>query len=275
MGTSASRTTAVSIAPTPSVKAIEHDVQYCDRQPSMRAPPPRGSSTAKAPSCANPPPAIQETFGVGTQAADGMRLDRSYRHHRRRPQRPRITRRRSTNTPSELIASLADLRKAPAGRRGVSRPGAAQLRRQRRHAALVCSAPESRPRARASAQKRAPTDHSPRSYHARVLPDFLDVIDDPGLKTFDGKDLVGAYDIDDEGVPAQAVKLVTDGKLENYLIGRAAGARLSRSRTATAAPASPVRRARRSACSRSPRKAGPHRRRTEPEAARDRQRSRA
>ena len=58
------------------------------------------------------------------------------------------------------------------------------------------------------------------SYHARVLPDFLDVVDDPGLKSFDGKGLVGAYAVDDEGVPAQAVKLVTAGKLENYLIGR-------------------------------------------------------
>jgi len=58
------------------------------------------------------------------------------------------------------------------------------------------------------------------SYHARVLPDFLDVVDDPGLKSFDGKGLVGTYAVDDEGVPAQAVKLVTEGKLENYLIGR-------------------------------------------------------
>ena len=58
------------------------------------------------------------------------------------------------------------------------------------------------------------------SFHARVLPEFLDVVDDPALKTFNGKGLVGAYDIDDEGVPAQSVDLVTDGKLENYLIGR-------------------------------------------------------
>ena len=58
------------------------------------------------------------------------------------------------------------------------------------------------------------------SYHARVLPEFLDVVDDPGLKSYDGKGLVGAYDVDDEGVPAQAVKLVVAGKLENYLIGR-------------------------------------------------------
>jgi hypothetical protein len=45
-------------------------------------------------------------------------------------------------------------------------------------------------------------------------------VDDPGLKSFGGKGLVGAYQVDDDGVPSQAVKLVTAGKLENYLIGR-------------------------------------------------------
>jgi TldD protein len=54
-----------------------------------------------------------------------------------------------------------------------------------------------------------------------VLPDFLDVVDNPTMKSFDGVNLVGAYDIDDEGVPAQSINLITDGKLENYLIGRA------------------------------------------------------
>jgi predicted Zn-dependent protease len=53
-----------------------------------------------------------------------------------------------------------------------------------------------------------------------VLPEFLDVVDDPGLKSYEGKGLLGAYDVDDEGVPAQAVKLVSAGRLENYLIGR-------------------------------------------------------
>ena len=38
--------------------------------------------------------------------------------------------------------------------------------------------------------------------------------------SFNGKALVGAYKIDDEGVPAQTVKLIADGRLENYLIGR-------------------------------------------------------
>jgi hypothetical protein len=58
------------------------------------------------------------------------------------------------------------------------------------------------------------------SYHTRVLPEFMDVTDDPSLKSYDGRGLVGAYDVDDEGVPAQAVKLIVAGQLENYLIGR-------------------------------------------------------
>src|SRR5581483_240238 len=58
------------------------------------------------------------------------------------------------------------------------------------------------------------------SYQARVLPDFIDVADDPTMKSYNGKGLLGAYDIDDEGVPAQPVKLIEAGRLENYLLGR-------------------------------------------------------
>jgi predicted Zn-dependent protease len=58
------------------------------------------------------------------------------------------------------------------------------------------------------------------SFHARVLPDFLDATDDPLTATFAGHELVGAYTVDDEGVPAQAVDVVKHGKLESYLIGR-------------------------------------------------------
>ena len=58
------------------------------------------------------------------------------------------------------------------------------------------------------------------SYKSRVLPEFLNVTDDPLQKTFEGKSLLGAYEVDDEGVPAQAVNVVADGKLQNYLIGR-------------------------------------------------------
>ena len=58
------------------------------------------------------------------------------------------------------------------------------------------------------------------SYKARVLPETLDVTDDPLQTKFAGKSLVGAYTIDDEGVPAHSVDIVINGKLENFLIGR-------------------------------------------------------
>ena len=58
------------------------------------------------------------------------------------------------------------------------------------------------------------------SYKSRVLPDMLSVTDDPLQTKFNGKGLLGAYTIDDEGVPAQSVDIVVHGKLENFLIGR-------------------------------------------------------
>ncbi len=58
------------------------------------------------------------------------------------------------------------------------------------------------------------------SYKTRVLPSFLSVVDDPTLKDFDGKSLVGTYDVDADGVPAQPVTLVDNGTLVSYLIGR-------------------------------------------------------
>ena len=58
------------------------------------------------------------------------------------------------------------------------------------------------------------------SYHSRVLPTFLSVVDDPSMTSFKGQSLLGAYTVDDEGVPAQAVTIVAHGKLENYLVGR-------------------------------------------------------
>lgn len=58
------------------------------------------------------------------------------------------------------------------------------------------------------------------NYKSRVLPDFISVVDDPTIKTFDGKSLTGSYDIDSEGVRAVKVPLIQDGELVNYLLGR-------------------------------------------------------
>ncbi|MCU1243907.1 MAG: peptidase modulator of gyrase [Candidatus Acidoferrum typicum] len=58
------------------------------------------------------------------------------------------------------------------------------------------------------------------SLKSRVLPNFLSVVDDPTLRDFQGKSLVGTYEVDDDGVKAQPVTLVDNGTLVNYLVGR-------------------------------------------------------
>ena len=58
------------------------------------------------------------------------------------------------------------------------------------------------------------------SYKSPVLPAFLSVVDDPLLKTYEGKTLLGSYAVDDEGEPVTPVTIVEHGKLINYLLGR-------------------------------------------------------
>ncbi len=58
------------------------------------------------------------------------------------------------------------------------------------------------------------------SYKSRVLPDFLSIVSDPTLSTYDNQTLLGHYEIDDEGVPAQRVSVIEKGILVNYLVGR-------------------------------------------------------
>ena len=58
------------------------------------------------------------------------------------------------------------------------------------------------------------------SLRARVLPDFLSVVDDPTLLSLSGKALMGHYDVDDEGVKAMRVEVIQKGTLLTYLLGR-------------------------------------------------------
>jgi predicted Zn-dependent protease len=53
-----------------------------------------------------------------------------------------------------------------------------------------------------------------------VLPAFLSVVDDPTLKEVNGVKLAGAYEYDDEGVPAQRVVAIENGVLKNFLMSR-------------------------------------------------------
>jgi len=56
--------------------------------------------------------------------------------------------------------------------------------------------------------------------NARVLPDFLDVTDDPTQTMFNGKPLAGFYEFDMEAVPAKPVNVVEKGVLKSFLTTR-------------------------------------------------------
>jgi predicted Zn-dependent protease len=162
--------------------------------------------------------AYEESFAAGTQAADGMHLDRSYATSGLSPadlDTADVFNRHAT----ALVASLTELRKAPLVEEEYHGPVllSADAASDAIHELVASAVTATRPELGTEARTKGPFASS---FHARVLPDFLDVIDDPSLKTFHGKTLVGAYSIDDEGVPAQTVKLIADGRLENYLIGR-------------------------------------------------------
>jgi TldD protein len=58
------------------------------------------------------------------------------------------------------------------------------------------------------------------NYKSRVLPTFLSIEDDPTAKTFQGKSLIGTYQTDDEGVRAEKVSVIQNGMLVDYLLGR-------------------------------------------------------
>lgn len=54
----------------------------------------------------------------------------------------------------------------------------------------------------------------------RILPEGIDVLDDPTATAPDGQPVWGGYQVDDEGVPAQRARLVEDGVLRGFLHGR-------------------------------------------------------
>lgn len=161
---------------------------------------------------------FQQAFSAGTQAPDGMRIDRSYASSG--PALADLDSEADFNkhAVSEIL-SLAALCKAPLveeeyhGPLLLSADAATDILRLLLGGAVTATRPALGTEARTNGPFAS-------SFHARVMPDFMSVVDDPGLKSYAGKGLLGAYDIDDEGVPAQPVKLINSGRLENYLIGR-------------------------------------------------------
>ena len=56
--------------------------------------------------------------------------------------------------------------------------------------------------------------------NTQVLPEFLSVVDDPTRRTLNDVELGGWYTYDDEGMPATAVNVITNGVLKNFLMSR-------------------------------------------------------
>jgi predicted Zn-dependent protease len=56
-----------------------------------------------------------------------------------------------------------------------------------------------------------------------VLPRFLSVFDDPTTQRIGDRELLGHYQVDDQGVPARRVSLIEQGVLKNFLMSRRPG----------------------------------------------------
>jgi TldD protein len=158
------------------------------------------------------------TVSSATQAEDGMRLNRS----------PYWTEERPEDLPSQgellkettkMLDSLKALREAPIVEDSYRGP--------------VVFAPDAADdiiagliggnllgRKPALGRPNRTTGTFATSYKTRVLPKFVSVVDDPTLKQFQGKKLLGSYAVDSEGVKSQAVTLIDGGTLQSYLIGR-------------------------------------------------------
>ncbi len=63
----------------------------------------------------------------------------------------------------------------------------------------------------------------------RVAPEWMSVTDEPALGAYEGQPLAGGYRVDREGVPAQRVELIADGKLRGFLMSRAPSAKIGAS----------------------------------------------
>jgi len=153
-----------------------------------------------------------------TQAADGMRLDRSHSDEGRTlkelPDHDRFM--ASTR---QMLATFKSLRDAPVTEEEYRGP---VLFSGDAAASVVAGliAPNvlgKRPRPGENVRT---TGAWATNYKSRVLPEFISVVDDPTVANAGGEALFGSYEIDDEGVKAARVPVVEKGQLVNYLLGR-------------------------------------------------------
>lgn len=158
------------------------------------------------------------TASGSTQAADGMRLGRSPYHAAATLQELPTADEFLAET-AKMVQTLKDLREAPIVDEDYRGPvlfspdAASDVFNGMIGGNIVGKRP-------APGQSARTVGDFASNYKSRVLPTFLSIEDDPTLKTFEGKTLIGSYDTDDQGVRAEKVSVIQDGMLVNYLLGR-------------------------------------------------------
>jgi predicted Zn-dependent protease len=157
-------------------------------------------------------------LGASAQASDGMRLDQAAAYAERDLQ-DLPTAEKFLAQATKLIGNLKDLRAAPVADEEYRGPVLFSS-----HAASIVFADlvgENLRGLRPNLGQPVRTKGSfASSFKSRVLPDFLSVADDPTMASYDGKPLLGHFEVDDEGVKAARVLAIDKGKLVSYLLGR-------------------------------------------------------
>jgi TldD protein len=158
------------------------------------------------------------TVAGSTQAADGMLLQRSHEDEAKDlnglPSREKFI-----ATTTRILETLKQLRDAPVVEEEYRGP---ILFSNDAAASVVTEmiAPSLLGRKAKLGENGRTTGPWSSSYKMRVLPDFINVVDDPTISSFVNLPLFGNYTLDDEGVKAERVSLIQGGQLVSYLIGR-------------------------------------------------------
>jgi TldD protein len=158
------------------------------------------------------------SLGGETQAADGMRLDRSP-YYAAASVKELPTTDEILADAQKMIGTLQKLREAPMVNEDYRGPVlfSSDAANDLFYGMVGRNVLGIRPKPGESARTAGEFSSN---YKGRVLPPFLSVDDDPTLRTFGGKTLLGSYQTDDEGVQAQKVSVIDAGQLTNYLLGR-------------------------------------------------------
>ncbi len=158
------------------------------------------------------------TVAGSTQAADGQRLRRSHQDEAA-DLNGLPTREKFIKTTSRILETLKLLREAPLVDEEYRGP---VLLSSDAGSSVVTNliAPNLLGNKPKLGENGRTTGYWSSSYQMRVLPEFINVFDDPTISSLGGRSLFGRYTFDDEGVKAQRVFLIEKGKLVSYLIGR-------------------------------------------------------